>query len=252
MQPHTVIEEFVLCEDLQEVWHVLVQFLDGIGFDRIIFASRDSLSEANFHNHDNMVLFSTYGERLVEAFIDDRMYINSPTVRWALENSGWISWGETATKLGENQLTIKEEEVVITMRNLGLVAGYTYSVPFKSRARYRSLFGLAVSTDDSQEHADALIDKYHKPIETVLLAFVLAVSKFQKVDAGQRLSPVQIRTLSLLAEGRTLAEIAERELVHFRTIDKRLSDARKVLSANNSLHAVVLAERGGQLIIVRD
>lgn len=252
MQSDTMIEKFAVCEDLQDIWNELVVFLKDIGFDRVIFARRDNLSENNFHNLDNIVCFSTYGEKLDQIFIGNRMYINSPTVQWALINSGWISWGETAAKYNDKRLGPNEEGVYVLMRNLGIRAGYTYSVPFKEGARYRSVFGLAVPVSETQAHADALFSRFKRPIETVLLAFVLAVGKFIKIEDGQQLTAVQIRTLSLLAEGRTLAEIAEREKVHYRTIDKRLSEARRILAANNSLHAVVLAERSGQLTIIRE
>lgn len=252
MDTAKALEKFVTCEDLQEVWSVLVDFLSRVGFDRVIFAHRDSLSEANFHNHYNMVLFSTYGKKLDKLFVEDRLYVNSPTVRWALENAGWMSWGETERRASANSLSPKEAEVFNVMYNLGLRAGYTYSVPFKRNARHRSIFGLAVPIDVSQEYTDWLMTENQAQIEHMLLAFVLAVSKFTKVEPGQMLSPVQARTLSLLAEGRTLSEIAEREAVHFRTIDKRLSQARRILEANNSLHAAILAERSGQLMVVRD
>jgi DNA-binding CsgD family transcriptional regulator len=114
------------------------------------------------------------------------------------------------------------------------------------------VFGLAVPPGSPQDAADAILQTHQAALESVLLAFALAVTRFQKVGQADRLNASQIKTLSLLAEGRTLAEIAALEGVHFRTIDKRLAAARRILAANNSVHAVVLAERSGQLIVVRD
>ncbi len=252
MKCSDAITTFVLCDTLEEVWATLTAYLSELGFDRAIFGHRDSLSEENFHNQDSMVLFSTYGDALNRALVDRRLYMHSPTVRWALRNQGWISWGATVEKMDADDLSEEEKEVVNLTRSMGLTAGWTYSVPFRPDARYRSVFGLAVPDGQGQEVADAILREMKEPLETVLLAFALAVLKFEKVRPSERLSPTQIKTLSLLAEGRTLAEIAELEGVHWRTIDKRLAASRKVLAANNSLHAVVLAERSGQLIVVRE
>lgn len=252
MAVEEILKKFVVCEDLDEIWTELTVYLSELGFDRVIFGHRDNLSETNFQNLDNLVFFSTYGDTLNQALMQKRMYMSSPTVKWALQNEGWISWGEIAKQLDQKSLSPQEEQVVNFTRNLGLTAGFTFSVPFRQDARFRSVFGMATPVGEPQETADRIIKENKNLIEQMLLSFVLAVNKFQKVEPGQRLTASQIRTLSLLAEGRTLSEIAELEGVHIRTIDKRLTESRRKFAASNSLQAVVLAERGGQLIIVRE
>lgn len=252
MNAQKAIEEFVLCVDLEEVWAALQRYLNHIGFDRAIFAHRDNVSEDTLHNHEGMIHFSSYGADLDRAVMERRLYMNSPTVRWAFRNAGWKSWADSADDMAQNRLSKEEEDVVRLTREMGLTAGWTYSVPFRPDARFRSVFGLAVPIDAPQSEADAILAQFREQLESVLLAFSLAVTRFQLVAQSQRLSSVQIKTLSLIAEGRTLAEVAELEGVHWRTIDKRLAASRQILAANNTVHAVLLAEHSGQLIVVRD
>jgi len=233
-------------KNISDNWETLLSVLEEFGFDRILYGKKMYPNKQNLHNHSDTILLSTYGPSIVEGFLTSRLYMDSPTINWAMKNYGAISWGEVSRWFEAGELTDSEAEVFLKTREMGLSVGYTYSTPVH-KENYRSAFGLSCSPGKTQAEVDAIWTKNGSLIESILSVFDIANARFVNVPEGQELDPRTLYFMSLVAEGRSLQEIAEREGCHYRTIDKRLAKARAILGANNTLHAVLLAKEQGQL-----
>lgn len=240
------ISELATTRDLQACWEGLVSRLAQFGFDRALYGNRADLTEETLRNHANSVILSTYGELLDETFVLGRMYLNSYTVRWSVTNTGAISWSETERAAKAGQLTPQELETYETTQRMGLNAGYTYSFPDRGSG-YRSCIGLCFQNGGTQAEADLVWDENGTDIIQLLTLFEIAVNRFAHQPVTEHLPPATLTTLKLLAEGRTVAEIAELQGSHRRTIEDQLARAREQLGAANTLEAVVLAKQEGQI-----
>ncbi|MFJ5070220.1 response regulator transcription factor [Kitasatospora sp. NPDC088556] len=66
---------------------------------------------------------------------------------------------------------------------------------------------------------------------------------------GAALTPTEIDTLALLADGYTITEIAAELSISYDAVSSRLSCARRKLRASTNCQAVVLAYRTAQLAL---
>jgi DNA-binding NarL/FixJ family response regulator len=131
-------------------------------------------------------------------------------------------------------------------RELGLTAGLTYSIPRHTDA-FRSGFGLAAPKGVSQEHCDQIWKENADEIIQVMSIFDLSVGDYPNIPEGQQLDEKTLSFMRLVAEGRSMNEIADLKGCHFRTVDNRLAKARDILGAVNTLQAVLIAKEQGQL-----
>ncbi|MEP3638096.1 MAG: autoinducer binding domain-containing protein [Paracoccaceae bacterium] len=258
MLPENIVEKYILeiaqQDELEECWTSLVERLAVFGFNRLMYGSRENWvlgsretgSLQRFTNLSNTLLFSTYGKTLDETFLYGRMYIDSPSVRWASLNEGAVSWSVFQQEFIENKLTAKETKVFLTTRELGLKAGYTYSIRHRVN-EHRSCFGLCFQEGGTQADADAAWEQNARVIVQLLNLFETAVKRFRNVPHDQELPQSTLSVLRLLTEGRTISEIADLHGKHRRTIEDQLARARAILGASNTVQAVYIARHQGQI-----
>ncbi|GLQ33963.1 hypothetical protein GCM10007939_02460 [Amylibacter marinus] len=239
------IQKLTQSNDVATNWAILLDALASFGFDRVLYGKKLNFSPETLHNHSGSVLLSSYGEKLDQEFLLSRLYLHSPTLQWAMYNYGCISWGETKRRADAGKLTPEQMDAYEKGRQCGLNAGVTYSVPTHTR-RYRSAFGMAFRADGTQEDADETWKNNESDLTALLCIFDLTIAQFENIPSGQKLDTRTIHFMKLIAEGRTVSEISEIEGCHHRTIDQRMANARDILGANNTLHAVLLAKEQGQ------
>lgn len=225
-------------------WQALQDVLLTYGFDRLLYGKKMRAERANLHNHSNTLLLSSYGHELDKLFLESRLYMNSPTVIWAMTHYGAISWATTTQRKEQGDLSAVEDDVRLITRDLGLTAGLTYSIPSHTE-EFRSSLGLA--HQGTQADADAVWAEHQADLEAIICVFDISIQHYVNVPEGQHLDPRTLTFMELLAEGRSQSEIAELEGCHFRTVDSRLAKARAILGAANTLEAVLLAKIQGQL-----
>jgi DNA-binding CsgD family transcriptional regulator len=241
-----LIIQFTASNEVNRNWELLNTALEEFGFDRVIYGKKLNPSLENLHNFSKSILLSSYGPELDEAYVNPRLYVDSPSLRWAMKNYGMITWEEMQRLAVRGELTNEEVSVINKTKELGLEVGITYSVPAYSQS-YRSAFGLAFRKGGTQKEANAVWSKNRTFLEGALCAFDLTFAHFRSVPEGNELDQKTLETFSLIAEGRSNQEIAELEGCHPRTIETRLAKARERLGANNTLHALILAKDQGQI-----
>ncbi|MEP3846647.1 MAG: autoinducer binding domain-containing protein [Paracoccaceae bacterium] len=250
MLTENVVEEFILKiakhDELEQCWKSLTEQLAVFGFNRVLYGSREDGALKRFSNLSNSVIFSTYGGTLDKIFLYGRMYIDSPSVRWAGQNEGALSWGVIQQKYRDKELTAKETQVYLTTRELGLRAGYTYSIRHRVNG-HRSCFGLCYKEDGTQAGADAVWEQNARVIIQLLNLFEMAVKRFRNVPDNQELPNSTLSILRLVAEGRTISEIADLQGKHRRTIEDQLARARAILGAANTVQAALIVRQQGQI-----
>ncbi len=250
MEKEKIVESYILESanhgDLGDVWSGLTKRLAKFGFDRILFGAREDTTRESMRNHANSIILSTYGAEIDAKFLNGRMYLESPTLKMAYESAGVISWEKTHERYRAGTLSDAEAEVFMATQKLGLTAGYTYAPPDRGTG-YRSCFGLAFKKGEPQAEANAAWDAHSGDIVQLLLIFDLAAARLRSAPDNQMLPAASVELLKLVAEGRTVGEIAELQGKHRRTIEDQLSRIRDTLGTSNTLQAVNIARQQGQI-----
>lgn len=231
---------------IDECWAALRLEMASFGFDKLLFASKANVNRDNMHNLFGTYILSSYGEAVEEMFIQNRGFVADFTVNWLLQNRGAISWQVNRDRFLNGEMSPQEEQIHHATRALGLTNGYTYSsTPFE--AGYISGFGLCCEDGWSQEEADKVWIENTGTIETLLDTFQIVVRKMPIAAAHEVVSKDILSTVDLILEGKTNAEVAEMLGVHRRTVETRLSDARRKLDVSSTTQLVAKLVQQSQL-----
>lgn len=243
---HQFIGKLNDAKNLLDCWNLLKDELAVIGFDRLLYARKPYATVSNFQNQFNTIILSSYGPKIDSLFVQSRGYLTDTTTLWALDNQGPVSWRMSREKYLNGEMTEAEEKIHLITRDLGLIAGYTYGGPIRNKVR--SGFGLCFRPGFEQDAVDDVWKLHAVDITARLDLFDLCAAQFKHVPAGEELDDAQITVLQLAAEGKTINEISDLIGCHRRTVDVRMTNARKKLGAVSTLQAVLIAARQGQVL----
>ena len=242
----SLLSEFSQVSSLNEAWVLLCDALEKFGIDRAFYARKPLADLQTFHNRFRMIYFSTYGEAADRLLVEEGGFVQSHSIRWAVENSGAISWRVNRERFLNGEMSPQEEALHLGLRDIGLIAGITYGNPLLT-GQVRSGFGLCFSEGLDQSDADRIWARSGDEITACLQIFELAASQFQNVPNGKTLTDRQIEMLRLTIDGKTIEEIATLLGVHRRTVESHLLAARDKLGVTTTLQAAVIATQQGQL-----
>ncbi|WP_411892844.1 helix-turn-helix transcriptional regulator [Yoonia sp. SDW83-1] len=232
---------------IDDCWEKLTDCLRIFGFTKLLFAAKANVTFENLHNHFGVILLSTYGAEIDEFFFNNRAYVTDMMTRWALENQGAISWQVNRNRFLNDAMTKIERQVHLMTRELGLIAGYTYS-PSAVDADFVSGFGLSVDASTDQEEVDRIWSSHGPTIERLLDVFHIAVRRMPIASEDDRLPSQTLSIARLISEGKTNSEVAEILNIHRRTVEQRLSHARYRLDVANTSQLVAKLVAQAQLL----
>lgn len=125
-----------------------------------------------------------------------------------------------------------------------------YSVPVHGPQGQFALFSVSDIRDDKEW--DAFTVDHRRGLILLAHAFNEMALKFERgaiADAGKKLSPREIDTLTLLAIGYSRAQVAETLSISEHTLRAYIESARKKLSAQNTVQAVTRAVVRGLIVV---
>lgn len=232
---------------VEEAWAHLVVFLDGHGFDRLIYGSTRLLSGSNIGPHDDLTILFHHDEAYLRAFLDREMYANAPMMRWAFDHVGAQSWGWIARN--SESLTAEEQRVLEFNRSMDVRAGYTISFP-PLGPRERAVLGLTARRGISQTEIDAYWAEHGREISALCDVFHLKAMTMPATTRGRELTDRQRQVLEWVGDGKTVQDIAL--LIDRRpaTVEKHLRLAREALGVETTAQAVLKAAFLGKLFRV--
>lgn len=239
------LQAFCGARDGYHCWSILCDKLARLGFERVMYVRRPVADFENVKNLAQTFILSTYGPEVERFFVENRGYLDDVTTAWAIENQGAVSWSLSRQKYLDGEMSPMEVFVHETTRRLGIVAGVTYSCP-QPGGLARSGFGLCHVSGD-QEVADEVWARNDIGIRAMLDLFVLAMSSMPFVPDEERLTDRERLALGLIAQGKTMVDIAQVMGVHRRSVENLLLAGRKKFVAGNTTQAAVAAALQGQI-----
>ena len=157
-----------------------------------------------------------------------------------------LSWSVIHKRFERGELGPQQEAFIRMTQEFGLVNGYTYS-QLDRNSDALSVFGLCARDGLSQNEVDRIWKGRERRITSGLQLFSLAVQRLPHEEVTLGLSERQTEILRLVAEGKSVRDVAELLGLHRRTVEDHLSAARRIIGAETTMHALALAVRQGRV-----
>lgn len=222
---------------MDDLWAHHTAVMSNYGFDRLFYAFNAFRGAGLYDNPEDALLLTNMPTPYVEAYVNGGLFRHGVMMRWAVQNTGAASWREVYAEMQPDPLTEGEQAIRNLNRRHDLVAGYTISFPMAIRNANAGI-GLAARKGMTQDEADAIWAEHGETIR--ILNHVAHLCILQLPATGQRrlLTPRQTEVLELVADGKTMQDIALLLNRNVATVEKHLRGARETLGVETTAQAV--------------
>jgi len=241
------IERVITARTVEELWSYHCDEMARFGFDRLLYGFTRFRTARSLGSAEDFLILTNHDESYIDPFMNESMYLQAPTVRWALENSGTCSW----SWINEHPeiLTEPEKRVVQFNRQHNVNAGYTISFKDVS-VRSKGAIGLIAHEGLKQADVDRLWQRDGRQITAMNNIAHLKITSLPYSAARKMLTDRQRETLEWVGEGKTTQDIATIMGLTPATIEKHLRLAREALDVETTAQAVLKASFQNQIFVV--
>ena len=221
------------------------------GFMRLTYCyvTEDAhVRNADLGDPRDWVLLNNLQSGYLREFIDTGSYQDGPMVRWALQNTGALSWGEMAKQLAKRQPCARLAKTMAINRKYNITAGYTISFLALSARTKGSIALMGDETTSQEELDDIWAANGHEILELNNIMHIKLLSLPH--TSARRLTKRQREVLHWISEGKTLQDAAVLMDISPATIEKHLRLAREALGVDTTAQAVLKASFQNQIFQV--
>lgn len=222
---------------VEDLWSHHTKVLADYGFDRVFYGFNAFRGAGLYDNPEDALLLTNMPADYVEAYVNGGMFRDGIMMRWATRNVGAASWRDVFTAMADSAPTAGE----LAMRELNekhdITAGYTISFPMAIKNANAGI-GLAIEAGRGQDTADAIWAEHGADIETICHVAHLCILQLPATGQRKLLTPRQAEVLELVADGKTMADIALILGRNVATVEKHLRGARDGLGVETTAQAV--------------
>jgi LuxR family transcriptional regulator len=234
---------------VEEVWAAHLDRMASYGFDLLLYASTSFRINEGAGDYRDALILTNYPKAFTDVYVEQEMFRDAPTVRWAMRETGARSLSAFAEDAQAGLLSERELRVAAFSQEHGIVAGYALSFP-KSSVRAGHGIGLC-SSGMTQAEIDAAWPRIGEAVHAENMVMHL---KLCTLPCGSRrqLSDKQREVLELVADGKTVQDVALVLDRNVATIEKHLRKVRDAMDAETTAQAVLKASMQNQLYLYGD
>lgn len=230
------LEAVLRASTLEDVWHAYCAYMGELGFDRLIYGYTRFATPHGVGELEDALFLTNHDPAYFRAFIDEKMFLDAPLTRWAVQNrQGSVSWG--AVWSHAERLTERELNVIAYNQKMGVTAGYTVALPTSS-PRTHALLALAGARGLTQEDLDVVWQENSRTIGIISHVTHLKIASLPIETKRTKLSRRQLEALEWVAAGKSNQDVATIMGVSVPTIEKHLRLAREKLGVDSTAQAV--------------
>ncbi|WP_308914978.1 LuxR family transcriptional regulator [Jannaschia sp. LMIT008] len=232
-----LLHRITQCGSVAEVWDIQTDYMTDKGFDRILYAATHFKTSSGAGDIKDALILTNYPKEFTDVYVDGGLFRDAPVVRWAMRETGSISWRAIEGQARNGELTEAEMKVVAFNKRVGVGAGYAVSFP---RSSLRSGFGIGLgSTRLTQMEVDDLWAREGREIELVAHVCHLKIIALPHTDHIRVLTDRQREVLELVADGKTIQDVAILLERNPATVEKHLRLARDALDVETTAQAIL-------------
>jgi len=222
---------------MDDLWTHHTAVMADFGFDRLFYAFNAFRGTGLHDNPEDALLLTNMPTDYVEAYVDGGLFRHGVMMRWAVQNTGVASWREVYRVMQPGPLSEGEQAIRELNARHGLTAGYTISFPMAIRNANAGI-GLAARKGLSQDDADAIWSEHGDVITVVNHVAHLCLLQLPATGQRRLLTQRQAEVLELVADGKTMQDIALLLDRNVATVEKHLRGARDTLGVETTAQAV--------------
>ncbi|MFW5881433.1 MAG: helix-turn-helix transcriptional regulator [Roseicyclus sp.] len=225
---------------VDDLWAHHAALMAEFGFDRLFYAFNAFRGAGLHDNPEDALLLTNMPTDYVEAYVNGGLFRHGVMMRWAIENTGVASWREVYRQMqpgAPDSLTEGERAIRALNARHNLVAGYTISFPMAIRNAAAGI-GLAAREGMSQDDADAIWAEHGQTIHVINHVAHLCLLQLPATGQRRLLTQRQTEVLELVADGKTMQDIALVLNRNVATVEKHLRGARETLGVETTAQAV--------------
>ncbi|MEX3015300.1 helix-turn-helix transcriptional regulator [Gymnodinialimonas hymeniacidonis] len=236
---------------VEDLWSHHTKVLASYGFDRVFYAFNAFRGAGLYDNPEDALLLTNMPTDYMEAYVGGGMFRDGVMMRWAVDNVGAASWRDVFQSMVGDTPTKGELAMMELNQRHGMTAGYTISFPMAIKNSNAGI-GLAVKKGMGQDEADAIWEEHGADIETICHVAHLCILQLPATGQRKLLTPRQSEVLELVADGKTMADIALLLERNVATVEKHLRGARDALGVETTAQAVRKASILNQIFRLDD
>jgi len=243
------LSPYLKARTVEELWEYHTCHMAEFGFDRLIYAYTCFQSAQSLTNPEDALVLTNYPSDYIEAYIGKGLFRDAPMMKWASRNVGAISWRHMWDDPDDEMPGPDRRELLALNRRFGITVGYTVSFPMAIK-RSAAGIGLAARDGLTQADVDALWAEKGDELEIINQVAHLAITQLPATGQSRVLTPRQSEVLELVADGKSVRDIALLLGRKAATVDKHLRGARESLGVETTAQAVRKASVLNQIFIV--
>jgi LuxR family transcriptional regulator len=231
------IRPYLQMTSVEDLWAHHTRVMADFGFDRLFYAFNAFRGAGLYDNPEDALLLTNMPTDYIDAYVTGGMFRDGVMMRWAIRNVGSASWHRVFAEMSNQPLTDGERAMRALNERHGIVAGYTISFPMAIKNANAGI-GMAVRRDMTQADADAIWAVHGEDIETLNHVAHLCILQLPATGQRRLLTPRQSEVLELVADGKTMQDIALILNRNVATVEKHLRGAREALGVETTAQAV--------------
>ncbi len=234
---------------VEDLWAVHTASMAEFGFDRLFYAYTCFQMTNRMSDPEDALILTNHAPAYVEAYLGKGLFRSAPMMNWAANNTGSSSWRQMDNDCRNMSTDPGVREVLALNRRFGISAGYTISYPMALKHAAAGI-GLTAKRGLSQDDVDQIWAERGEVIEIINQVAHLCITQLPATGQSRILTPRQSEVLELVADGKSVQDIALLLDRKTATVDKHLRGARETLGVETTAQAVRKASVLNQIFVL--
>lgn len=244
-----ILKPYLAMTSVEALWRYHTELMASYGFDRLFYAYSAFRRDGTFGDPDDALVLTNHDPQYVDAFVTKQLFRAGPMMNWANENVGAMSWRNMKELSGKVQMTEAGRQVMALNARYGLVAGYTIAFPLPRKNSHAGI-GLTARKGLSQDDVDDIWARDGEMLEILNHVAHLCLTQLPATGQSRVLTRRQTEVLELVADGKTIQDIALILERNAATVEKHLRGARDTLNVETTAQAVRKASVLNQIFLL--
>lgn len=243
------LKPYLAMRSVDALWKHHTRVMAEFGFDRLFYAYSAFRRAGTFGDPDDALVLTNHDPQYVETYVGKGLFRVGPMMKWANENVGAMSWRTVRNQWKDRDLNDAERLVVDLNERYGLHAGYTIALPIAKKYSHAGI-GLTAKPGLTQDDVDDIWARDGEVIEIFNHIAHLCISQLPATGQSRVLTRRQTEVLELVADGKTIQDIALILERNAATVEKHLRGARDTLGVETTAQAVRKASVLNQIFLL--
>lgn len=234
------LERVLSSDDIDQIWSCHCETMRHYGFDRLLYGFVPFRTQLRKFDESDALILNSHGPLYVDRLGEPDIFVANPILHWLESHEGPLLWSQLNEWASAGLLSQSGRRVLEVKHQLGATAGLTISFGGLSK-RALAWISLCAMPGLSQADVDRIWDRNRQELTVLNAATHLKITSLPFPSSVTQLTARQREVLEWVADGKTIADIAELMGLTTATVEKHLRLARETMRVDTTVQATVKA-----------